>query len=115
MIDEQSQRVDTTIRIRPLSHRGWLHALCYFICQYLGSHRKKLGQQGKPLAILASLDLRRPSDKSGVKEKPDETTASGVGPITVTERHDNDSSEVRMYILYTWISIIMFLFAPRHS
>ena len=23
MIDEQSQRVDTTIRIRPLSHRGW--------------------------------------------------------------------------------------------
>ena len=24
MIDEQSQRVDTTIRLRPLSHRGWL-------------------------------------------------------------------------------------------
>ena len=23
MIDEQSQRVDTTIRLRPLSHRGW--------------------------------------------------------------------------------------------
>ena len=40
MIDEQSQRVDTTIRLRPLSHRGWHRLTCgkmlrVFFCMHI--------------------------------------------------------------------------------
>ena len=42
MIDEQSQRVDMTIRLRPLSHRGWQEAIK--VLEYSENMRQLVGK-----------------------------------------------------------------------
>ena len=49
MIDEQSQRVETTIRLRPLSHRGW-H-------QYDKASLRQCIDSGRPLRSLQDRDI----------------------------------------------------------